>query len=155
VGPQYAGKTLVVELWDPGDSSGQSTIYPMKPSPTLPRPVVGVPAANCTYSSDPSPNVAQTTSPGGSTGRIEVNHASDTTSTCGIVTHNGSSSQFNGTWLRVRITLPPDYSCILGRNPEAEANSCWWGIRYQFAAATTDVTTWQARIEGNPVHLTE
>ena len=155
VGPQYAGKTLVVELWDPGDSSGASTIFPMKPSASLPGPVVNVPATDCSYKADPNPNVAQTTSPGGATGRLEtVAHASDTTPSCGIVTHNGSSSQFNGTWLRMNIKVPTAYTCTLGINPVTTANSCWWGIQYQFAAATTDVTTWTARIEGNPVHLT-
>lgn len=154
VGPQYAGKTLVVELWDPGDSSGQSTIFPMRPSATVPGPVVNVPAADCTYSSDPLPNASQTSSPGGRTGRIEVNHASDTSGSCGIISHNGSSSQFNGVWLRVRINVPTTYTCNVGINPVITANSCWWGIKYEFAAATTDVTTWQARIEGNPVHLT-
>lgn len=155
VGPQYAGKTLAVELWDPGDSSGASTIFPMKPSTTVPGPVVNVPAADCSYKADPNPNVAQTTSPGGATGRLETAaHASDTTPSCGVVTHNGTSSQFNGTWLRLSIKVPTSYTCTLGINPVTTADSCWWGIQYQFAAATTDVTTWTARIEGNPVHLT-
>ena len=40
-------------------------------------------------------------------------------------------------------------------NPEVDANSCWWGIEYVFSESSQDVTTWQARIEGNPVHLTQ
>ena len=36
VGPQFAGRTLVIEMYDAGDSTGAgtSTVYPMKPSPT-------------------------------------------------------------------------------------------------------------------------
>ncbi len=157
VGPQYAGKTLVVDLWDPGDSSGQSTIYPMKPStnPAVPGPVVNVAATDCSYTASPAPNAPQTTSAGGATGRQEATaHASDTSPSCGIITHNGSSSQFNGEWLKIRINVPSGYTCTVGINPVTTGNSCWWGIQYQFAAATTDVTTWAARIEGNPVHLT-
>ena len=40
VGPQYAGRTLVVDLWDPGDvSSGNASMYPKMPSSTQPKPV--------------------------------------------------------------------------------------------------------------------
>ena len=42
-----------------------------------------------------------------------------------------------------------------GCNPETTAGSCWWGIQYAFSAQPYDVTTWKARIEGNPVHLTQ
>src|SRR3546814_918298 len=43
VGPQYAGKTLVMELWDAGDAEGDANIYPMRPSTADPKPEVGVP----------------------------------------------------------------------------------------------------------------
>ncbi len=60
VGPQYAGQTLVVDLWDPGDVlNGNASMYPKKPSPTVPRPVADVPAAACSYTSSPAPNPVQ------------------------------------------------------------------------------------------------
>jgi hypothetical protein len=64
-------------------------------------------------------------------------------------------SIFNDEWLTIRIDLPTDYTCTLGLNPETTAGSCWWGIRYNFSHPATDATTWRARIEGNPVHLTQ
>ncbi|MEQ1788422.1 MAG: hypothetical protein ABL966_15325, partial [Acidimicrobiales bacterium] len=156
VGPQYAGRTLVVDLWDAGDASADATIYPMRPSTTLPKPVVNVPAGECGYTSSPAPNAAQTTSVGGATGFVySTERPSDTVGVCGIRSTIGSTRQFNGEWLRIRLDIPSDYTCTQGVNPETTAGSCWWGIRYNFSGATTDVTTWQARIEGNPLQLTQ
>ncbi|MGE3620519.1 MAG: pilus assembly protein TadG-related protein [Acidimicrobiia bacterium] len=163
VGPQYAGKTLVMELYDSGDVAGGSiaSMYPMMPAttstnpsdPNLPKPVVPVPASSCRYTADTAPN-----------GRLSESgteystpQTSDYTTQCGIKTSLGGTSsvaRFNGEWLRIRISIPSDYTCTLGLNPEVYGNSCWWGIKYTFSASANDVTTWQARVEGNPVHLT-
>ena len=156
VGPQYAGRTLVLELWDAGDASGDATIFPMMPSASQPKPVVNVPAAACTYTSSPAPNAVQSSSVGGATGVINATpHASDNGTNCAIRSTIGGARQFNGEWLRIRIDLPTTYTCTPGVNPETTAGSCWWGIKYNFTSSATDVTTWQARIEGNPVHLTQ
>lgn len=64
-------------------------------------------------------------------------------------------SLFNGYWVTIRVTIPTSYSCTPGRDPEVSTGSCWWGIRYNFGGAATDTTTWQVRVEGNPVHLTQ
>jgi hypothetical protein len=156
VAPTYAGKVLAVDLWDPGDvSSGTATIYPLMPSQTVPRPVVPAPAT-CTYTSSPDPNDVHTTSSAwGSTGvRISTPHASDSATQCAINTApSGSSQRFNDEWLHLRIQIPADYTCTPGLNPETTPGSCWWGISYSFSSQPYDVTTWKARIEGDPVHL--
>ena len=159
VGPQYAGRTLVVDLWDPGDvSSGSASMYPKRPSSTQPRPVDDVPAAECSYTSSPAPNPVQNGGdPTGAT--YSTPQSSDDNTRCGIVTATSGARRFNGTWLTIRIDIPTTYSCNLSTpaspvNPETTANSCWWGIEYRFTQSSQDVTTWQARIEGNPVHLT-
>lgn len=150
VGPQYAGRTLVMELWDPGDVSGTGRMTPMMPSASLPRPVVAVPSSICTYTSDHAPNssisglstpVTSETRPSGSE--------------CTITSASSGNSNFQGLWLRIRIDIPSTYTCddSEGVNPEVDPNSCWWGIRYSFTASANDVTTWQARIEGNPLQL--
>jgi hypothetical protein len=159
VGPQYAGKTLVIDLWDPGDvSSGDASMFPKMPSTNVgtPRPVVDVPAGDCSYGATPAPNAAQTTSAGGGTGeQVAAGHASDYVGRCGVVTATGGARRLNGEWLQIRVSIPTDYACTLGINPELQGGSCWWGIEYIFSVASQDVTTWQARIEGNPVHLTQ
>lgn len=157
VGPSFAGKVLAIDLWDPGDvSSGTATIYPKMPSKTQPGAVADAPAT-CTYTSSPDPNVAHSTSQAwGSTGvRYSAPRPSDSATRCAVATApTGSSQRFNDEWLRIRIQIPEDYTCTEGLNPETTAGSCWWGIQYEFSSQPYDVTTWKARIEGNPVHLT-
>jgi hypothetical protein len=157
VAPTFAGKVLDIDLWDPGDvSGGTATIYPRMPSLTQPRPVQDAPAT-CTYTASPDPNVANTTSQAWfSTGsQYATAHASDDPSRCAIDSApTGSAHRFNDEWLHIRIQIPASYTCTVGRNPETTAGSCWWGITYSFSSQPYDVTTWKARIEGDPVHLT-
>ncbi len=162
VGPQYAGRTLVMELWDSGDvAGGTAWMYPMMPAttstnpgnPNLPKPVIPVPTADCSYTADANPNARIS---GTSGTEYLTAQPSDSGTQCGIQTSTGASlARFNGEWLRIRIDIPPDYTCTVGVNPETSGGSCWWGIRYVFGGSANDVTTWQARIEGNPVHLTQ
>ena len=154
VGPQFAGRTLVMELWDPGDVSGgtAAVMTPMMPSTSVPRPVVPTPSGDCTWTADTLPN-----------GRLGLSGAEFLTPQpplpgpeCQIETSSATSGQhFQGEWLRIRIQIPDTYTCTPGVNPETTAGSCWWGIRYNFTASANDVTTWMARIEGNPLQLTE
>jgi Flp pilus assembly protein TadG len=65
---------------------------------------------------------------------------------CNIAT---SSKRFNGHLLEIRVELPTDYAC------EPGPYGCWWKIRYHYPKQATDTTTWEARIEGNPVKLIE
>jgi hypothetical protein len=157
VGPEFAGKILAVDLWDSGDvSSGTATIYPKMPSTTAPKPVANAPAT-CTYAASPDPNAVNGGSPAWfATGtQYAAAQASDDTTRCAINTApSGSAHRFNDEWLRIRIQIPSTYTCTPGLNPETTAGSCWWGIEYAFSAQPYDVTTWKARIEGNPVHLT-
>jgi hypothetical protein len=157
VGPSFAGKVLDIDLWDPGDvASGTATLYPRMPSTTQPKPVRDAPAT-CTYTSAPDPNAVNTTAGAWfSTGtRYATAHASDSVTKCAIDTApTGSAHRFNDEWLHIRIQIPTDYTCTVGLNPELMAGSCWWGINYSFTQQPYDVTTWKARIEGDPVHLT-
>lgn len=156
VGPQYAGKTLVVDLWDPGDATGNASLFPKMPSSSAPKPVVDVPFGDCEYTSSPAPSAQQSSSDGGPTGVIRnTQQPSNFPSRCGIRSTVSGNRQFNGEWLTIRIAIPSTYTCTLGVNPETSAGSCWWGIEYNFSASANDVTTWRARIEGNPVHLTQ
>ncbi len=153
VGPQYNGRVLVVNLYDAGDVNGDADLFVMKPSPSAPKPTVHVPAATCKYTASPFPNPAQNNSAGGGTGtQVLTPHASDNNSTCMVRTDD---QKYNGEWLQIRITIPTTYTCTMGVDPETTANSCWWGIKYDFEDTATDVTTWTTRIEGNPLRLTK
>jgi hypothetical protein len=141
VSPAYAGKTLVLELYDPGESSGDAWLYPMMPSATATGAVVNPVASSCTFTST----------------RAGYPRASDLNNggVCSVRTSN-AGALFNGHWVTVRVVIPTNYTCTVGRDPELQTGSCWWGIKYDFlAGSATDTTTWQARVEGNPVHLTQ
>jgi hypothetical protein len=145
VSPAYAGKTLVLELYDPGESTADAWLYPMMPSASSTGSPDHPPVDNCSFSST----------------RASFPRASDLNNggECSVRTSNvgapGGTPLYNNHWVTIRVTIPDDYTCTPGLNPEVDVGSCWWGIRYDFTGTATDTTTWQARVEGNPVHLTQ
>lgn len=145
--PEYAGRTLVIELWDPGDMSGggsgdNSYITVMKPGSTT----AGTAQRGCTWRAyGPPPAIPGTFTTIGSTSDCQVQSTS-----------NGSNA-YNGKWVQFKIALPDDYTCNKNANPVTTGGSCWWQILYNVTGSTrlNDYTTWTARIEGDPVRLTQ
>jgi Flp pilus assembly protein TadG len=87
---------------------------------------------------DPFGNVAQcdwTATNGDSSGGLGP---------CNVVT---TGSPYNDHLVEIKVSLGDAYSC--------NAGNCWWKIRYNYGGTTQDTTTWEARIEGNPVKLVE
>ncbi|HYD09499.1 MAG TPA: hypothetical protein VEA78_05300, partial [Acidimicrobiales bacterium] len=69
------------------------------------------------------------------------------------VVHDAVTDDFNGRWARIRIPIPPGYTCNDG-----DPQDCWVKIRFAYATVdsqVTDVTTWAASLEGDPVRLVE
>lgn len=147
VGPQYAGKTLVIDLWDIGDSNGQVNVQIMAPSKTV---AAGTPVATCTWTR------TKIDQANGIPGALES--GPNAASPCNIQTTDSSGySAFNGRWLHIRVPLPTKYagSCDPTVNPLTTMGSCWWRVQYISGGQTHDATTWAAHMEGNPVHLTQ
>ncbi len=69
-----------------------------------------------------------------------------------ITTSTGTGGIFNGQWLRICIKLDDAYSAPID---PASGEAGWWRISYQMigSGASTDLTTWEVNIRGNPVHL--
>lgn len=156
VGPQYAGKTLVVELFDSGDAQGNAYLRPVSPG-TSAGEFTNIDSSSCSYTSSPSPNpgIFGGSPDGGQTSPPVSNPTTPGLTNCRIQTTSSGTQQFNDNWLTIRVEIPADYTCTLGVNPETMAGSCWWGIKYNFSSSSNDVTTWRARIEGNPLQLTQ
>lgn len=157
----FAGKTLVLDLWDAGDADGVARMTPMMPSSGSIGPTVEVPSSQCSYSSETDNPIHTSPTYGGATG-TRVGDTTPSGTTCTILTSNQTNLSgtpratiYNDVWLRIRIQIPLNYSCDENANPVTQVNSCWWGIRYNFSHSTTDATTWAARVEGNPLQLTE
>jgi hypothetical protein len=126
----HAGKTMVIQLFDPGDASGTASIQVMKPTST------GYTPATFSFTAD-----SNATGPTSGT-----NVTSLTTVSSGTVRYNNS-------WVTITIPLPSTYTAPLPPGEPAGTVGGWWKIRYTFNSTTTDTTTWQVSIRGNPVHL--
>lgn len=128
----HAGKTMVIQLFDPGDASGNSQIEILKPTTT------GYTPATFSYTADS--NAA------GSKSGTNVNRL--------LTTINGAG-QYNNSWVTLTVALPKTYTAPLPPGEPAGTLGGWWKIRYTFDSTTTDTTTWQVSIRGNPVHLVQ
>jgi hypothetical protein len=129
----HAGKTLVIELFDPGDVAGDARLHVLSPDGNR------YAEATFAYQADAAcrPGVS------------DACQAGDRTTIRTAVAGRGSS--FDGSMLTLTIRLPADYGAD-GLTPPGETEEGWWRIQYDVAEAN-DTTTWQVSIRGNPVHL--
>ena len=120
----YAGKTFVVELYDPGDVDGGASGQIALRDPS------GSVYPSCTMEV-----------------RDEVTDdwtSRGTLSPCSFtVQNNGGANDYDGDWVKLESDLPPVGSYAGG----------WWQIRYTFTGGVSDTTTWRAYMIGNPIHL--
>jgi hypothetical protein len=120
----YAGKTFVVELYDPGDVAGG--------------------ASGQLQLRDPAGNIY------GSCEMFVRNEVTDAWTSRGPLTpcqftvqNNGGANDYNGDWVKLESVLPGPGSYSGG----------WWRITYVFSGGVSDTTTWRAYMSGNPIHL--
>jgi hypothetical protein len=129
----HAGKTLIIELFDPGDVAGNAKLRIKSPN--------GSAYNNATFSYTSDANcVAGTSDACSAANRTYIQTAI-----------SGSGSSFDNTVITISIPLPASYGSG-GLQPPGEPESGWWKIEYEVGAAN-DTTTWQVSIRGNPVHL--
>jgi hypothetical protein len=126
----HAGKTMVIQLFDPGDASGNSSIEVLQPSST------GYVPARFNYTAD-----------------ANATGSKSGTNVSSLKTTIGGTGQYNNSWVTLTIPLPKTYTAPLPPGEPAGTLGGWWKIRYTFDSTTTDTTTWQVSIRGNPVHL--
>jgi Flp pilus assembly protein TadG len=127
----HAGKTMVVSLFDPGDANGTASIQVLKPTTT------GYTPATFSYTADS--NAASCCRSG--------------TNVTSLTTVQSGTSRYNNSWVTLTIPLPKTYTAPLPPGEPAGTQGGWWKIAYTFNSTTTDSTTWQVSIRGNPVHL--
>jgi hypothetical protein len=153
----HAGKSMQIDLFDPGDVGGGAFLEVM--SPDNPG---NLPAGSYSY----QPTTFSYTSRSKSTGAagpsennvqcIQTNRASGAppggapAGSC-LKVYDNSGSRFDGYWLTITVPLPSNYGAN-GLIPIGESQSSWWKIQYRVAGGN-DTTTWQVSIIGNPVHL--
>ncbi len=126
----HAGKTMVIQLFDPGDAAGNSSIEVLQPTATGYSPV------KFSYTADS--NAA-----GSKSG----------TNVLSLKTTISGAPQYNNSWLTLTVPLPKTYTAPLPPGEPAGVLGGWWKIRFTFDNTTSDTTTWQVSVRGNPVHL--
>ncbi len=119
----YAGKTFVIELYDPGESAANGTLQVVDPSGAVFK------GGQCRiYTRD----------------EITNNWTQTATIPAGVNCQElVTPGEYNGQWLKFEMDLPPTYSCA----------TCWWKMNYAYTSAVNDTTTWRAYMLGNPIHL--
>ena len=131
----YAGKTMVISLFDTGEGAQSIQILDPNGNPyaftwTTPcqpgTPSIASPSTGCSGASSTTLNVS------GSGTQPWPNLS--------------STSLYNDRSMDLKIVLPSNYASLYGTNS-------WWKIRYTVGSTATDRTTWSAKITGNPVHL--
>jgi hypothetical protein len=147
----HAGKTVQIQLWDPGDTCATvgSNCLAANLQILLPTTAGWTPTsftwAGKVGTSDGNANSACNTN----TGTASSVATSVSTSTLG---------RFNGCWLTISVVVPDSATYALCTDGSGNAIACqdgWWKIRYNMTGtgASNDVTTWKVTIRGNPVHL--
>ena len=124
IGPENAGKTMEISLFDPGDVNGNAYLRIKSPD--------GNSYGYATFS---------WTADNGTSG----------TNVTSIQTASSGGSFFNDRLLTIDVPLPSTYGSG-GLTPSGETQAGWWKIEYQVSGGN-DTTTWQVGIRGNPVHL--
>ncbi|MEY2461515.1 MAG: hypothetical protein QOG30_3345 [Acidimicrobiaceae bacterium] len=131
VDPVYAGKTMDLQLFDPGEGALTMQVLDPNGSPvsfTWDTPCTAPPAAatgGCT---------------GGPTTTLDVS-GNGTQPVAGEY----NAYKYNNRMVNVHIPLPASFATYSGKT--------WWKIAYTYNSAPNDRTTWSASISGNPVHL--
>ncbi len=128
----HAGKTMVIQLFDPGDASGNSSIEILQPTTSGYSPI------KFSYTADSN-----------------ASGSKKGTNVSSIKTTISGSAQYNNSWVTITVPLPKTYAAPLPPGEPAGTLGGWWKIRYTFDSTTTDTTTWQVSIRGNPVHLVQ
>ena len=151
VPPDYAGKTISVDIYDPGDISsagGFVNLAILNPAgavatatapQTIPIYDLGV-SRNSPISSTPCTLGNPMANP-----PCQV----QATGSAAVAATVGGVSYFNGHWLRILLPIPAAY------NPGSDPNGWWWSMQYTTPSGTTanDTITVAVGFSGNPSHL--
>ncbi|MDH3730540.1 MAG: pilus assembly protein TadG-related protein [Acidimicrobiia bacterium] len=130
VDEQYRGLNLVVELFDPGDASGNNSI-------SLVGPDGNIWNQGCDIRTD-----RNSVGPPSYSEHVGT-FAGDCTLNTTRPTHD-----YQADWVKFTVPLQP-YSCpVVAGEP-----FCWWQIEYNYEGKAGERTTWRASVEGSQVAL--
>jgi hypothetical protein len=137
--PEYAGLTVNIDIYDPGDissTSGTVTLNILDPAGAVATSPQGV---NIYDLGVQRSNLA--------TGQYAViASAQNGNQTASFIATNSGISR-NGHWVHIELPIPSNYNPLPGQD--------WWSLQYVTGAGTTatDTVTVAVGLKGGPVHL--
>ena len=141
----YAGKTMQVDLFDPGEGASKLEILDPNGNPVHFDWTTPCGTVNGQTIAAPSGSSCTTTSHTAGANNVPyLDVSGNGTQPYGNLS---STSKYSDRTISTFIKLPIDYTGTYG-------TKTWWKIRYTTTSGTvTDRTTWSVNILGNPVHL--
>ncbi len=146
--PDYAGQTIGVDIWDPGDVGGTGNVYLGLIDPTTTALVVESPGQTATvydlfgqrsnYGTGAATTIGTFTNPAPVEQQVVV----------------GGANQYNAQWVHFDLVVPSGYNPV---NCAGIPANCWWKLQYRTTANITavDTITLTLNLKGNPAHLVQ
>jgi hypothetical protein len=138
--PDYAGQTITLDIYDPGDISGGGNVdlYVLTPSgvvatPTPPQTVVVYNLGSTRTNTSPT----------------VINPPLSNPNQAFVQATTSGTTNFNGKWIRIELPISNLYAP--GTNPA----NWWWSLQYRTSnnVTATDTVTFAIGLKGNPAHL--
>jgi hypothetical protein len=147
-----AGKTMEIDLFDPGDVGQNAWLQILSPDGSKVEPNNH---ASFTWTADSNAASGHTSSPAGTTVTCIQTYggSSGVTAPSGCTTLSSGGTFFQNSWLKILVPIPGTYGQT-GLHPATDpaGQDGWWKIKYTVQSAN-DTTTWMVSVLGNPVHL--
>jgi hypothetical protein len=136
--PYYAGKTVTVDIWDPGDISGAGNVYI-----DIIDPVTNAIATSATGVKIYDLGVQR------SNAGTLISAPGNTQAT--VLATSNNTVYYNGHWLHFEIPVASTW------NPGNNSANWWWSLQYRTNLANgsvaIDTVTVAVGMKGNPAHL--
>jgi hypothetical protein len=144
-----AGKTMEIDLFDPGDVGQNAWLQILSPDKSLANNY-----ASFTWTADSNASSGHTSSGGTVTCIQTYGGSSGVAAPSGCTTYSSGGTFFQNSWLKILVPIPSTYGQT-GLHPPGDpaGQDGWWRIKYTVQSAN-DTTTWMVSVLGNPVHLT-
>ena len=139
IGPEHSGKTMVVDLYDPGEGGQELRLVD--------------PLGNYVpFRRSVEPRIDGEVAPAGGWGPVTetvVDISGAGPQPAGGMLGRIGDGRFNERQLRLEVDLPADIEA-------AYSGATWWRVEYRFGTGTvTDRTTWSVSVRGDPVRMIE
>ena len=141
LGPQYAGLTVAIDIYDPGDiasTSGRVVLNILDPTGATATSPLGV---NIYDLGVQRSNL--------NTGQYAVIASAQNGNQAAsfVATDTSKGTTWNGHWVHIELPVPANYNPAPGND--------WWSLQYVAGAGTTatDTVTVAVGLKGGPVHL--